>query len=244
MVPLKRAEIPSYLSDEKVRELTDKFKDTGESVWKRESIVRPLLSSSFGKCAYCECKLTEESKYMEVEHFLNKNDFPDLVVRWDNLLPACKRCNASKSTHNVGAHPIINPYEDTPKDHVTMRFYRMVGLDEKGETTIDVVSLNDTDRATTKRFQIGEQLHANISDIGDKLEKFLSEETVIRRNKLVSAVRNLLRECQKKAEYAATAATIVVNDQNFRKVLSAMQGMGLWSAELAALHEEATDIAL
>nr|WP_196815210.1 hypothetical protein [Mesorhizobium sp. L2C054A000] len=227
-----------------MKELTDEFKATGNSVWRNRQIVEPLLASSFGKCAYCECRLTEESKYVEVEHFLNKNDFPDLVVKWINLLPACKRCNASKSTHDVGTSPIINPYEDTPKNHVTMRFYRMVGLDEKGDTTIDVVSLNDTDRATTKRFQIGEQLHSNIADIGDKLEKFISEETVIRRNKLVSAVRNLLRECQRKAEYAATAATIVVNDQKFLKVLAAMQGMGLWSAELSALHEEANDIAL
>lgn len=43
-----------------------------KSVWNNEHIKSALLLSSHGKCAYCECSLTSESNYMEVEHFEDK----------------------------------------------------------------------------------------------------------------------------------------------------------------------------
>ncbi|TPL58825.1 HNH endonuclease [Mesorhizobium sp. B2-4-2] len=242
MIRLTRSAAPAYLTNAKVTELTSEFKATKESVWRKPQITQPLLSSSADKCAYCECKIDEESKYMEVEHFKNKNDFPDLVVQWDNLLPACKRCNVSKSTHDVVNQPIINPYDDEPRNHLYMNWYRFIGKDQKGKTTVDVISLNDTDRATTKRFQIGQQIHINISDIFDKLERYKLDGTVLRRNRLLGSVRNLLRECQRSSEYAATAATVVVNDELFGTVLLDMRALDIWLPDLDALYIEAVSI--
>ncbi|EON74840.1 hypothetical protein ADIS_4703 [Lunatimonas lonarensis] len=44
--------------------------------WLKES----LLELSYGKCAYCECDLKEEAKYMEVEHFEDKANNPNKVL--------------------------------------------------------------------------------------------------------------------------------------------------------------------
>ena len=107
MIELNRVVKPSYLTDEKISELTAEFKASGKSVWNNEQIKKPLLESSHGKCAYCECDLRKESNYMEVEHFEDKNHNPDKVVIWNNLLPSCKKCNGAKGAHDVISEPII-----------------------------------------------------------------------------------------------------------------------------------------
>jgi 5-methylcytosine-specific restriction endonuclease McrA len=54
------------------------------------------------KCTFSEQPL----EYMEVYHFKPKTYYPDLVVRWGNLLPVCKKCNVAKGKSNV---PMVNP---------------------------------------------------------------------------------------------------------------------------------------
>ncbi|MGR0329632.1 HNH endonuclease [Bacillus cereus] len=96
MIHLPRPNCPSKLTDEVKTKLTQDFITSGSSVWGKSYIKSALLEMSHNKCAYCECRLDEESKYMEVEHFLPKDDYPKLVVDWNNLLPSCKRCNGKK----------------------------------------------------------------------------------------------------------------------------------------------------
>ena len=103
MIKLVRENRPDFLTDEKILELTTNFKSTKSSVWNNKHIKKPLLQSSHGKCAYCECPLTSDSNYMEVEHFEDKHHNEDKVVVWENLLPSCKKCNGSKGIHNVNA---------------------------------------------------------------------------------------------------------------------------------------------
>lgn len=96
MIRLYRPNCPQQLTDTVKDELTQEFINTGKNVWAKTYIKSALLAMSHNKCAYCECKLDEESKYMEVEHFLPKDDYPNQVVDWNNLLPSCKRCNTKK----------------------------------------------------------------------------------------------------------------------------------------------------
>jgi hypothetical protein len=49
--------------------MTAQYLATGTSVWNFDELKEALLWTSYGKCAYCECRLSEESKYVEVEHF-------------------------------------------------------------------------------------------------------------------------------------------------------------------------------
>jgi uncharacterized protein (TIGR02646 family) len=44
-------------------------------------------------CAYCDGPLDEQSRET-IDHFLPRHEFPELTVSWQNLFPACDRCNS------------------------------------------------------------------------------------------------------------------------------------------------------
>ena len=95
MIQLQAKPRPPQLTDDLVAQLTADFKATQNAVWNKLYIKTALLEISHGKCCYCECNIKEESKYMEVEHFYAKSIYPEEVLDWRFLLPACKRCNAA-----------------------------------------------------------------------------------------------------------------------------------------------------
>ncbi|QUM81158.1 HNH endonuclease [Moritella sp. 5] len=235
MIKLEMAEKPEYLSDEKVFELTEEFKESKKSVWNNENIKIPLLASSFGKCAYCECPLKTESNYMEVEHFEDKKHNENKVVIWENLLPSCKKCNGSKGNHNVLSEPIINPYLDDPKEHLVMRLYRFRGKTEKGTNTIDVTNLNHSSRLVLSRFEIGEKIDELIDTAWDRYGVFSERKDTRSRNRLIKVVEGLLDECQPKSDYAASTATNLLTDTKFIELVSVMKKDSIWTNELGAL---------
>jgi uncharacterized protein (TIGR02646 family) len=115
MIKLQAVAKPLQLTNEKVKQLTAEYKQSEKAVWKKTYITQTLLLMSFDKCCFCETKLNEESKYLEVEHFHPKSLYPDEVVSWTNLLPICKRCNGKKWNHDTKLEPIIHPVKDNPK---------------------------------------------------------------------------------------------------------------------------------
>lgn len=54
--------------------------------------VRP--ASEPRMCAYCDGSLVEQSRET-IDHFLPRHEFPELSLSWDNLFPACDRCNST-----------------------------------------------------------------------------------------------------------------------------------------------------
>ncbi|MEM8642694.1 MAG: HNH endonuclease [Cyanobacteria bacterium P01_G01_bin.54] len=244
MIKLVRAACPSYLTDQKVQALTDEYKQTGKSVWNKDEIKSPLLDSSHGKCAYCECSLTKESNYMEVEHFEDKHHNPDKVVLWENLLPACKKCNGSKSTHDVIKYPVVNPYEDDPRDHLAMRLYRMRGKTPRGKTAIDVVRLNHSERLVKCRFDIGEKIAKNLETAWERYKTFRTKQDTRSRNRLIGIVEGMLQECQPQAEYSASTAATLLSNPDYQRLVEAMETDGIWSDELEEYHQVASDLML
>jgi len=228
MIKLNRNSTPILLSPIFVKDKTQEFKDTGNSVWNIDWLKESLLSLSDDKCAYCECDLKEESKYMEVEHFEDKDSYPDKVLEWDNLLPSCKRCNGSKSTHDVIAEPIINPFTDYPSTHIYFRLYRMKEKDEKGRQTIDVVNLNHYERAVQKRFEVGEALEKLIDTASERIALYIESSIVQRRNKLKNIVEDILKECQPSTIYSATCATVLHTNETYSKIKETLIKLGLW----------------
>ncbi|MFD1553650.1 HNH endonuclease [Putridiphycobacter roseus] len=238
MIKLNRTHTPACLSPKFVKEKTDEFKNSAKNVWNINDLKNSLLELSFNKCAYCECALKEESKYMEVEHFQDKDDYPDLVLNWENLLPSCKRCNGSKSTHDVLIEPIINPFNIEPINHLRLRNYRFKGKDTLGKTTIDVVNLNNTERAVLKRFEVGEELQKTIENILEKLELYNQRQIIQRRNKLLNSMEELLKECQPNSIYSSTCSTILHSDENYQFIRSELVRIGLWNANFEKLHND------
>lgn len=244
MIKLERGSAPTELNDRKRTELTEAFKNNGkERVWDQTYIRSALLSVSNAKCAYCESKLDEESKYMEVEHFYPKGTYPHLVVEWTNLLPSCKHCNTHKSDHDVGKEPIIDPSVTDPRKHLIFSNYRFKGRDDIGRQTEAVVGLNDLERCTTPRFKIGESTRTLVDILLEMLEKYRATNAVRTKNRICQGLRNLLREALPSAAYSATVATVMIQDQDFCSLMMGAKDLGLWDAEMEARYQAAAEIA-
>lgn len=161
MIKLSRRSEPQYLKDNKSRfwkaldealERYGSYKSIpkGEkaklvSGYRHSEVKAPLISSSNGKCAFCEC-IPSEGGNVEVEHYKPKSLYPSLTFEWENFLPACHRCNGDKLDHDTGAEPIVNPYEVDPVDYFYFDGLNMKGFQgefyEIAERTIEVCGLN------------------------------------------------------------------------------------------------------
>lgn len=238
MIKLERHFTPAFLTPTFVKLKTDEFKATESSVWDIAELKQMLLELSHGKCAYCECDLKEESKYMEVEHFEDKKHNPDKVLEWDNLLPSCKRCNGAKSTHDVKKKPIINPFIDKPSDNLVFRLFQIRGKTPLGIETVDTINLNHPERAVLQRFEIGEGLEKLIDDAIERLTLYQADNTTRRRNRLLNIVEGILKECQPNSIYSATCATILHSNENYQLLKNDLINLSLWSIELNELDSE------
>lgn len=253
MIKINRTEKPAELTEEVQQELTDEFKrDKTRNVWNKPYIRNALFKMSNGKCCYCEVKLAEEGKDMHVEHFHPKSKYPDEVVNWENLLPACKRCNGKKSTHDTYEEEIINPCIDNPKDYLYMSnyWYKCKNNSEedrkKAKDTIDVLSLNDLDGLIMPRFKIGNEVEEKIKDLLDKMEEYKvnTKKKIQQKNKIVNGVSGLLRLAQNTQEYSATIATVIIGDEDYKTLKAMMKECDLWNDELTNLEKATEEINL
>ena len=233
MIKLVRRFMPLKLTPAFVLSKTDQYKATKDTVWNIDWLKDSLKDLSYGKCAYCECSLTKESNYMEVEHFEDKKHYPDQVLNWDNLLPSCKHCNGHKSTHDVVAEPIVNPFVDTPGDYLYFQHYRYKGRNAKGDKTIEVLDLNDGERKLVDtRFNIGNALQETLEVLLEKLEKFNQKPSVSNKNKLKGAVYETLRQCQPESEYSALCASVLHSCDEYQQLKTGLKSNGLWSQQM------------
>ena len=245
MIKLNRLYTPVKLTPAFVREKTDQYKTTKENVWAIDWLKDSLKDLSHGKCAYCECSLTKESNYMEVEHFEDKHQYPDKVMDWDNLLPSCKHCNGHKSTHDVRKDPIINPFVDNPNDHLYFQHYRYKAKDVTGENTISVLDLNDGERRMVDiRFEIGNALQQSLEELLIKFDSYQEMPTIPKKNRLIGAVVNTIRQCMPESEYSALCATVLHSCDEYQKLKNEMQECGLWTKELNDCDQTSRNICM
>lgn len=244
MIRLHRTFTPLCLRPDEVTRLTAEYMLKGSAVWNSADIKSALLLTSRGKCAYCECILAIESKYVEVEHFRNKGRHPTSVVEWDNLLPACKRCNAAKGSHDTVAEPMLNPYTDDPKEHLWFKLYRLRPATAIGATTIDVVDLNDIERLVQVRFEIGEAVQSGLALAQERLDVHERSPSTRTRNRLLAQMRSLLSECSPPAAYAATAATVLHGEGSYWELQDRLVNAGLWDERLAELDAQVAQCVL
>jgi uncharacterized protein (TIGR02646 family) len=214
LIPVPR---PAALTKPIVTQLTQDFINEGKTVWKGNGIEEALLDMSNDKCCYCECHIDEESKYLEVEHFYHKNQYKNLVLQWSNLLPSCKRCNTTKGSHDVGIEPIINPTIDSPNEHLCFRAYRIYPKSSLGKKTIEIINLNHRKRIVKPRFDLGDKL---VEELYVLLELSIDYDNgkshhTRRKNIITNKLERLMEEAIPSSEFAATAATILLNDDSF-----------------------------
>ena len=248
MIQLQRPPKPIELTRAVEIALTQEFKDTKKTVWKKPYIQKALMEMSNSKCAFCEMKLGEESKYMEVEHFHDKSTYPDEVVQWDNLLPSCKTCNGTKSTHDTKVSPIVEPSKVDPKLHLGFKLYRLRPLTELGKNTISVLNLNDTEKRVWARVQIGEAIQNRLEDINSFVRDYVSNvnATTRRKNLIIRRLKALLKKGTKTASYSAITATIILNEMDFKAIKNQLQNCTpqLWDEELNELEKKLQIVSL
>lgn len=246
MIKLNRPAKPAELTSAFQSTQTAAFKSTGASVWNEDFIKKALLAFSNDKCCYCEANINEESKYMEVEHFYDKNTYPDDVLEWTNLLPACKRCNTTKGDHDTKAAPIINPTLQDPKDHLAYKVYRIRAKDALGRMTIDTLNLNNQNRLVKKRYEIGNALIEKLEELNELADEYISgvSATTRRRNRIVNGIKALMEEGLPPAIYSATSASVILNEEEFSSLKKKLQSLGLWDNSFQTLENELSAIAL
>lgn len=242
MIKLLRGTKPKFLTVEKEKELVARFKANGTSVWNTPSVKKPLLLSSNNKCAYCECKLDEESNYMEVDHFKHKDSYPDLVVDWSNLVPSCKRCNRSKWDNDVTIKPIINPYVDAPKKHLFVYNMRVVGRDIIGENTVDVLSLNEYPRVVRPRAELVFHIDDKINTLFELVSDYEKTRNQGGLRKIRNQIHGILSECQPEKEYSYVTSATTINNKQFQIIISKLKAIGEWGNELESLYDSCTSL--
>ncbi|WP_342551085.1 HNH endonuclease [Lysinibacillus sp. FSL M8-0216] len=244
MIKLSRPDCPEEL--EKLKdELTQEYKDTKKTVWKRKFITVPLLKMSNDKCAFCECKLGEEGKYMQVEHFHHKNEYKDEVVDWNNLLPICIRCNSHKLDHDTYLLPIIDPTQIDPKNHLEFYKYRMLGKDDIGNLTVEVLDLNNTTEIATPRFQIGNAVLEKLEDVLEVVQNFdVDSKDATEKARVIRKVRALLKKSTSVNIYCATVATVLLTAPDYLLLKLEMEKKALWTVELQKIEDSVANIAL
>jgi hypothetical protein len=243
MIKLQLIEKPEELTDEVQQQLTSEFKtDHSKCVWKKPYIEQALLKMSHNKCAYSEQYINRESTYMEIDHYKCKDLYEDCAVEWGNLLPSCKKCNTTKGTHDVVSEPIVNPLIDIPKEFLYVKAFKYYPRDKKGETTIDVLAINDRIQFTDPRADMGFMISENMENLFDLLKSVTTER---KKKNCISKIKSALESCGPKYEYSAVISTyILYEDETFGKMESYLKENKLWDSEFEELKCTLIDIAM
>jgi uncharacterized protein (TIGR02646 family) len=237
MIKLELAPKPEQLTEEFQRDRTERFKSTGESVWNIPWLKDALLNMSHGKCCYSETRLGEESKYVEVEHFVPKSIAPELVLEWGNLLPSCKTCNGTKGDHDTRSEPIVNPFVDNPKDFF---FYKDCILQPKenkreiAKRTTKITGLN-LPHFTKPRLRIGNELGRTVGDLFRDMDQLSDEGT---RQHYLGKLSRLMSGGVRTEPYSALISTLILADENYIAIEEFLRRNGLWNDELSELKTE------
>lgn len=233
---------PDELTDEVKHQLTEKFKQDGSPVWKKPYIEKALLEMTNCKCAYSEQLLNTESNYMEIDHFKNKNKYKDFVVEWGNLLPSCKKCNTTKGNHDVVAEPIVNPLIDNPKEYLYVKAFKYYPRNEKGETTRDVLAINDREHFINPRSKMGFMVAENLENLFELLKM---AATAVKIRNYISKIKSVLESCGPKYAYSAVISTyILYEDETYKELESYLKDNYLWDNELEEIKKTLIKIAM
>jgi uncharacterized protein (TIGR02646 family) len=251
MIRIKRIEEPKELTEQIKSQLTEEFKiDKKKSVWNKPYIRNGLLEMSNYKCCYCEESVGSGCGEMHVDHYHDKNTYPDEVVKWTNLLPSCSHCNKKKSTHDTYLEPIIDPTKTDPRNIFYMRNYRYYSINRDsnslGKISIDVLGINDSEEKVQLRFIIGDKLcnefHKLYNDATELRDKILTNTR--KRNRLLSGCFNNLKLCTRKSRFGASMATVLQESEDYQALRTLLMKYNLWDNELEQLHKESLEICL
>ena len=171
---------------------------------------KPYLAEDFNhRCAYCNLLDKNVTSFFEIDHFVpqceiekHNDQYKYLINDYDNLIYACRNCNAEKSGLYEG-DITVNPYENkkfynpVKTDYNTIFFRNECGTicsaDPKGKSMIVDLKLY---RPINNLAWICEQL----DELSNKLRDLQSSETDPKRKELIKDAEiealRYYKECQ------------------------------------------------
>lgn len=111
--------------------------------YRHKKIKEALIAETHGKCVYCESKLLH-IHHGDVEHIFPKAIYNNKTFEWNNLTLACEICNQNKSDNDPNLNSIINPYIDSPEEHMFFSGPVVLTFTQKGQNTELLLDLNRT----------------------------------------------------------------------------------------------------
>jgi 5-methylcytosine-specific restriction endonuclease McrA len=199
MIKLEKLEEPAILRDN-VAVWTEEYltakrdatlTDTIRYRYRQPAMKTAIRDETSEKCAYCESKITHTYPG-DVEHILPTSEFPELVCSWSNLTLACGECNRRKSNYYSREEPLINPYDDEPKDHLFAAGTLIFGKpgNDKGALAELKLELN--------RAQLLERRHERINALNNLANRYAN----LAEGQLKKLLRNELgKEIENDKEY-------------------------------------------
>jgi HNH endonuclease len=246
MIKLTLPNKPNNLTATKEAELVKKYQETAERVWSEAFIKKPFLITTAYKCAYCERKPNDGGAYPTIDHILPKSKYPEKVVDWDNLIPACAQCNNNKSNLDTEINPILNPFLHNPPDYLVLiaGLLYPIKTNPLATTTILELKLNQLEDA---RAEIQLSIRGRLSEIFKLLNSFyLAKSTAAFNEKEITLQLNaMLRSCSKDLPYTATKVTEVFqNDSTYYRIKNLFLENKCWSFESQDLENILKPLAL
>jgi hypothetical protein len=119
------------------------IKKTVRFRYRHADIKAAIRRDSHSKCIYCESPID----FGQTDHINPVSRCPDQILEWLNLALVCTECNTHKSDYYDPAAPLINPYEEDPKDflHFLGPLVMAVPGNERGLLTERQLKLNRPD---------------------------------------------------------------------------------------------------
>lgn len=165
--------------------------------WAHPLIKTALSEETTRRCAYCDSALGSTTSG-DIEHILPRKHRPELVVEWANLTLACQQCNRNKSDYYSAELPLVNPYEDSPHQHLVY-FGPIVHArpeSHRGRLTIERLKLC--------RMGLAERRGERIQTIEGILRDLAKAP-----HELKPLILNILREDIENGEYRATVESFL-----------------------------------
>lgn len=171
-----------------------KIKESAVKYYRHQDIKDALFPTSYRKCAFCEV-FPEDSGHIEVEHFNPKSLYPEETFQWNNLLPACRRCNGSKDDHDTRAKPLVNPYIDNPED-----FFDVIGIELKAknliaENTIEACQLKGI-RLLRPYADLLVQFKLFEGDLKVALDELVTKDTPLKKKNHLNKIRESIERIE------------------------------------------------
>ncbi|WP_186071112.1 HNH endonuclease [Burkholderia gladioli] len=237
MIKLNRPSEPSILATNKAKWLSDlessvkKYgsykaipddeKERLVCFYRHSDIKDSLEKSSLGKCAFCESK-PAESGNIEVEHFAPKSIYYRLTFDWINFLPCCRKCNGLKATHDTLAFPIVNPYDQDPRDYfyfVDISLRPIPGANYKvAAETIEVCGLDAT-RLLRPRAKLLIAIRQFVADLNEALTRLSDAQSAQSRSrrlrKLAEAIDRIENEMHPSQSHSSFIRSIVEKEEAY-----------------------------